>query len=245
MAALDKPRLRRALRVLQAIPVAAEDATVAAQEALDFLALLAGMKPVYVGGRGFGDPRWIAGVCELAVVNRLHHVEGPAWQSDEPLRGLPEWYVAEGRATLLKARVTYLCKTRATQAAVQAACSTGAPTIAEEARLLGFPECCVAAHHARLRVFHDMTLAILERRSNGDIAKMQELLNADAPLEPQTEDERAWLESATALVSAPFTSLNMCEACARSPTSPAMKLAKRYGDLAAAIDPDYFWILST
>jgi hypothetical protein len=240
MAALDKARLRRALRALQAVPVAPEDATIVAQESLDVLAMLAGLKPVYVLGRGYDHPAWLAGVRAVAGRERVHVVEGPCWESPDTLRGLPEWYAAHTRAALAKVRAFYVYKTRATGTAVEEACATGAPTIAEEARLLGFPECCVADHHARLRIFHDLTLAWLERRAGGDEAAMKRLLEAGVELRPEGTDEETALERALALAVAPFTSINMCVACAKSATSPAMRLAERYGDLAAAIDPDYF-----
>jgi hypothetical protein len=245
MAALDKPRLRRALRVLQAIPFDPDDGRVVVQEALDFLAMLAGIKPVYVAGRGFDEPAWIEGVRTLAADSRLYVVEGGAWLPEEPLHGLPEWYLDKVGVVIRTIPITYVCKARATQAAVMAACTTGAPTVGEEARLLGYPVCCVAAQHERFRTYHEFTLAILERRSGGDVAKMQELLATADDIDPETDVDRDALAEATAVEPGPFTSLNLCASCAASPTSPGMRLVERYGDLAAAIDPDYFWILST
>jgi hypothetical protein len=248
MAALDKLRLRRALRALQEIPVEVEEDALyetKVQESLDFLAMLAGIKPVYVAGRGFDEPAWIEGVRALAAANRLYVVRAGAWLPEEPFAGLPEWYLYRIGGVIRSLPITYVCKARATQAAVVAACETGAPTVGEEARLLGFPVCCVAAQHQRFRIYHEYFLAILERRGGGDVAKMQELLATADDIDPETDVDRDALARATAVVPAPFTSLNLCDACAASPASPGMRLTERYGNLAAAIDPDYFWVLST
>lgn len=240
---LDKARLRRALRRLLKIPAVGDEAEIA-QESLDFLALLAGLKPVYVLGRGFDDPVWIDGVRALATEYRLNAVTGPLWQPDEHVRALPEWYAKYMRAGIAAKRAAYISKTRATHAAVLAACATGTPTIAEEARLLGFPECCVAAHYERVRAFHSLVLAILSRRTGGDADAMQTLLANGEKLVPEYEEERAAYDRAIKLRPGPFTSLNLCAPCSQSTTSPGMRIVERYGDLAAAIDPDYFAVLA-
>lgn len=241
--AFDKPKLRRALRRLMDIP-AFGDAAEVAQESLDFLALLAGIKPVYVLGRGFDEPAWVEGVRALAEEHRLPAVEGPFWQPEEPMQGLPDWYAAHARAEIAVQRATYVSRTRATHAAVLAACASGRPSIAEEARLLGFPECCVADHYGRVRAFHDLTLAILSRRTGGDAAAMRALLVSGNSVWPETDEESEAYGRTVELRPGPFTSLNLCVACARSTASPGMRLVARYRELAAAIGPDYFAVLA-
>ena len=74
MTPISKPHLRNVLKKLRAIqfdagPIDAREAwdqATAAQEMLDFLAMLAGLKPVYLAGRGFGPPSWLQGVQAIA-----------------------------------------------------------------------------------------------------------------------------------------------------------------------------------
>jgi hypothetical protein len=82
---IDKFRLRQALRKLRQIPFNRDDpadAATAPQEMLDFLAMLAGLKPVVLLGRGFDDHRWIAGVSAIARKMSLHLVTGPKWEAE-------------------------------------------------------------------------------------------------------------------------------------------------------------------
>ena len=78
----NKARLRNTLKKLAAIGHGATDSddhATAAQEALDFLAMLAGLKPVAMLGRGFADRHWIEGTVKIATDLELHIVEGPYW----------------------------------------------------------------------------------------------------------------------------------------------------------------------
>ena len=62
---VDKPRLRNALKKLRRIPFDREDPynlATAPLEMLEFLAMIAGLKPVVLIGRGFDDQNWIKGV---------------------------------------------------------------------------------------------------------------------------------------------------------------------------------------
>ncbi len=235
----NKARLRNTLKKLAAIGRGAADShdrATAAQEALDFLAMLAGLKPVAMLGRGFADPQWIKGALRIAADLELHIVEGPYWDAVPAPRGLPEWYAEHTRAAFAGFRAHYVCKARATADEVRALCRTGTPTVADEARLLGYPPCCVEAHYAHSRDYRIVWLSILDRAAGGDEAEMRRLLADGAPLTPATDDERVRLEAAMAVRTAPFTSVNMCAACAASTDGPARLMSKRYCDFARTLD---------
>jgi hypothetical protein len=73
---------------------------------------------------------------------------------------------------------------------------------------------------------------------------MPGLIDANEKLEPVTDEEKSLANRVFTLRPGPFTSLNLCGACATSMASPGMRVVARYGDLAAAIDADYFAILA-
>jgi hypothetical protein len=233
-------RLRNALRKLRGIesrlaPGFSPGET--GQEMLDFLAMADGLKPVYLLGRGLADPIWIAGVLKVARDMKLRAVEGPFWDADPLGKDFPDWYTAHCEAELAPFRAHYICRAAATEAAVRRVCETGRPSMEEEARLLGYPECCVAAHYARARAFHRATLAMLSRMAGGDEAEMRRLLAADVALVPETAEERAALQAGVSVVPAPYASFNMCDACRADPGSPAARLSARYVRLAREVDP--------
>ena len=237
----NKARLRNTLKKLAAIGLGPDDGhdhATAAQEALDFLAMLAGLKPVLMLGRGFDNTQWIKGALQIAVDLKLHIVEGPYWDAvlapEED--SLPEWYIEHSRGAFESFRAHYVCKARATADEVAEMCRTGTPTVADEARLLDYPPCCVEAHYARSRDFQIVWLSILEREVGGEEAEMRRMLTDGAQLAPANDDERTRLEAAMAVRDAPFTSVNMCQACAESSDGPARRMSRRYGELARALD---------
>ena len=238
----NKARLKNTLKKLNALPIdrsQPEHRLDASQDALDFLALLAGQKPVCLIGRGFDDPQWIKGVLQIAVDLKLHVIDGPYWDASLEHDDLPAWYVAHVRDGLSRLRAYYIARARDVADDVLQACETGRPTPEIEARLLAYPVCCVAAHYQRNRIYHAGWLRILERKSSGETAEMQRLLSAGELLQPETEAERAAFIAAMDVSPAPYTSVNMCESCRASPESPAMVMSRRYGELAAAVDPDF------
>ena len=81
---VDKPRLRNALNKLRRIPFDRGDPynqAIAPQEMLDFLAMISGLKPVVLIGRGFDDPQWVKGVKSIANEMRLHVIQGLKWHA--------------------------------------------------------------------------------------------------------------------------------------------------------------------
>lgn len=235
----DVPRLQAALARLRAVrPAAPVDAALLAQECLDILAVLDGMKPVCVLGRGFDDMVWVRGVAAIARALGCDLAEGPLWDAAPEDDALPSWYAAQVREALSGITALYLWRDPEWADAVRAVARAGGRlTVAWEARLLDYPECCVAAHYARRAAFHRATVAILTRRAGGDVAAMRRLLDRGAPLAPGNAAERAALDEALAVEPCPYASFDMCAPCCADPDGPAARAALRYAGLAAEVDP--------
>jgi hypothetical protein len=236
----NKSKLRNTLRKLDAVrrtAIEQVDRGEAAQEALDFLALLAGLKPVYLLGRGIADPPWIRGVLQIAIDQGLYVVEGPYWDAGRNDSDLPDWFRDHGASAFGELRAHYICRARAMADEIEAICAAGGPTLAQEARLLGYPDCCVAGHYARNLAYQRLWLEMLSEQCGGDEAEMRRKLADSTPLDPPSDDMRQRLMAAMRVDPAPFTSINMCDSCRDGPDSPARRLSAQYRDLAGAIDP--------
>ena len=99
MPTVNKPLLRSVLKNLRAVPFDRRDYSncmIAPQEMLDFLAMMAGIKPVYLLGRGFDDPPWVKGVIAIADKMGLHIINGPEWNACPDAHEYPAWF---GRAS--------------------------------------------------------------------------------------------------------------------------------------------------
>ena len=81
MSRLNKSRLRNTLKKLNRIGPGDVDPLVVAQEALDYLSMMAGIKPVMLLGRGYNDQGWIKGVLQIATDQNLQVIEGPFWDA--------------------------------------------------------------------------------------------------------------------------------------------------------------------
>ena len=234
----NKPRLRSALRRLYAANIDWSDSHVrgmATQEAIDFVAMMAGVKPVYITGRGFDHDGWRAAVLELAASNRLYVVPGAYWEAVRPPSDLPGWFVEIGRRGLAEGRAHYIAKGRAVADELKAIAEEGRPGIAQEARLLGFPVCCVESHYDAAAAFERATFEILSRRADGDEAEMKRIAEGPEPVRPESEEEHMLLTTAVSVRPARYTSLNMCERCAADPASPGARLSATYGALVEAL----------
>lgn len=233
-------RPRTALRKLRAAagPASTADAAATAQEMLDFLAMVDGMKPVYVLGRGLIDAAWQAGVAGVAADLGLRVVEGPYWDVPGGMAGLPAWYVDHTAAELAPFTARYICRTRAVADEVAAICRAGGRTsVEQEARLLDYPACCVAAHYGRNAAFHRASLAVLHRAAGGEEEEMRRLLAEGAALRPESDAEQAALEACMTVTPCPYTSFNMCLPCCADADRPAAQTSLRYARLAHAVDP--------
>ena len=184
---VDKPRLRNALKKLRRIPFDREDPynlATAPLEMLEFLAMIAGLKPVVLIGRGFDDQNWIKGVQSIAEDMRLYVIEGPKWEAKPEFSGLPDWYASVDQKKISENPVVYICKSKSISIFVRGIAGTGTITIEEESSLLGYPKCCVQDHYYRAGRMNRGFSLMLERLSSGDKSEMMRLVREwSAPLE--------------------------------------------------------------
>ena len=239
----NKSRLRNTLKKLKKIPSDRTDmreAQAGAQEALDFLAMMAGEKPVMLLGRGYNDPIWITGVLQVATNTKLHIVEGPFWDASPDAGAgadLPDWYLDHTRRAFTEHRAWYISRAKSVADEVAEICETAAITVADEARLLNYPDCCVRAHYDRAAEYQRIWLDMLRRKAGGDDQKAADLLAANEPLEPETDEDIKRLEAAMRAIPVPFTSINACDACINGgPSAPANVKSLEGRALANEID---------
>jgi|SRR3569833_1137676 len=236
---MGKPRLKNTLKNLRAIDFDRSEfanAMMAPQEMLDFLAVAAGIKSVFLLGRGFDDKAWVEGALQCASDFGLHIIKAAPW-AYRPAADIPSWYYEAEVENEMNADVHYISKSPATARAVQGLSSTEvSPDV--EAKLLGYPLCCVAHHHeiqtARDRLFY----LLLERHSGGDIKKARRLIQDDVSMAAETPEEIAAAElTSKPPVSARFTSFIMCDACIRlGSKSPAAAVTRQMYEFSASID---------
>ena len=232
------PRLRSLMRKLYAAPIAWTDPYIGAtagQEVLDFIAVAAGLKPVYVTGRGFNDPVWSDTLLAVAQTGGFHVVTGPYWQAVPADERLPVWFTAPSRERLAAGQAFYVAKSKSVAAELAALASGVQPTVEQEARFLGFPECCVSAHYETAAALERASFEMIEKRAGGEEAEMRRLAGGDEPVLPETDEERTRLAEALRVRPAPHTSLNMCTDCAAEPKSPGQTLSSDYAALARAL----------
>ena len=120
----------------------------------------------------------------------------------------------------------------------------GRLSMSTEARLLGYPECCVAAHYDSAGRYHQAILSIVKRLAGGDRTQMQALLRSGVPLFPKTPRESANMEALFLLDPASFGSWNQCQSCAEDDHSPSAKLSEKYRALAETTDVELLRTLS-
>jgi hypothetical protein len=237
----DRKLLLGTLAKLLELPFGETDdhsARVRRQETLDFLAMLSGVKPVFVTGPGFDDDLWIRGAVDLATQMGLEVEIGPMWNALPGREGLPEWFVRfadEGRCS----EAVFICKEPAIARKVLTALNGKPVRLREEAELLGYPECCVRAEYQRKECLDRVTFMMLSRAADEDQQKMWRLIDEDACLAAETPAEIAMRDAARTVNMAPYTSINMCRACASDPDSPARGTSRDYEQLAYAIDQTF------
>jgi hypothetical protein len=236
---MDMPVLRNTLTQLRAISFdrsVPANASMAPQEMLDFLAMLAGIKPVYLLGRGFDDPQWVEGLVALARKKRLYLLEGPMWDAGPVSPGAPIWLHDYLNTTQGDRPAFYICRTRANAEAVQRSFENPPITMEEEARLLGYPLCCVREHYEQDALFEHAFYMLLQRHGQGDVAEMMRLLREDVAMNAETPEEEEAFTKATSFNQNPFTSFQMCSQCAEDSTRPAGRISRRYEQLARTVD---------
>ena len=229
-------RLADALRRQSPRAVPGPEQAHAAQEALDVVAAMAGLKPLALLGQGVNWPGWHEDVAEIAADCGATAAAGGMWIVPGDVHGLPDWYTGSllaarrGQSTLLVHWDTELGLPQPGR--------DGLARISQaaEARLLGYPPCCVADHHASQRACHRLRADIIHRQAGGDDVQMRRLAESEVVLRPHTPEDRARWRTATRCVPAPFTSVNMCPACAADAASPARTLSLEYRRLAQETD---------
>ena len=212
----NKSRLRNTLKKLSRLVPDDENLHTNAQEALDFLSMMAGEKPVMLLGRGYNEQFWIKGVLQIASDAKLQIVEGPFWDASADAGAgadLPDWYLDHTRAAFAEHRAWYICRARAVAEEVADICETAIITVEQEARLLNYPKCCVLAHYQRAAEYQAVWLDLLRRKAGGDDTKAANMLSAGEPLEPDSDKDLKRLETAMTTVPVPFTSINACATC--------------------------------
>jgi hypothetical protein len=236
----DIGRIYQNLRIIEGSLGGTVPAGDLAQEILDFLAMASGLKPALLLGRGLDSPEWLASTTALAAEFEFHVVEGPFWDAT-PFGKFPDWYRDHALTQLAPFHASYVCTSHETAQEIGTINEAGGRlSMSTEARLLGYPVCCVVAHYDRAVRYHQAIFSILRRLSGGDDARMQALLRGGAALTPKTQAEIAHMAAAFDLQPAPFGSWNQCPHCARNAASPSADLSHKYKALAEATDAEWF-----
>lgn len=217
------------------------NATVAPQEALDFLAMLGGLKPVYVLGRGFDDRRWVAGVRALSVELGLFVIDGPPFLPVVGETTLPDWFRELAEASETRHPVGYISRIEALAEEVLRLGEVGRLDVAQEAHLFGYPECCVREYHEKQRRVSETEFAIALRACGGDETRLREQAAQSIEIKPRDDEEARALRPRW--VMAPFGSYFLCEACQADPESPGRHLAARLRRFAHKSDPQLAAVL--
>ena len=206
---------------------------VAAQDTLEFAAMLLGIKPVFLLGRGFDDHMWVSGVKGIAAkLGVAAIIEDAYWDNDYSKLDLPSWYREIRRS---HQRATYICADRGLVSEIRKISARGWVSPAEEARLLGYPLCCVEDHHQRMLVMAETFFRGAMLAAKGNEAEARENILADVQFELEGE-LAARMKEAMESRMCRFTSVHMCPGCAATPRSPAGILSKQYTKLASDLD---------
>ncbi len=209
-----------------------------AQEALDVLAVAAGIKPLALLGVGDADGSVASALLDAARKAGLNVTDTSPWRVAEGWRGLPSWY--RDLAELQEGASPVCVVSRPVGASVPAGGSE--ISVGEEAAALGYPKCCVRDFHRKRRLFHIYSLRAVSRQAGGDAEAMRRLARAQTMLAPRSAVERRALALATRTVFAPATSLAMCRVCENATDSAAMRLSARYRALAVDAGAESFLI---
>jgi hypothetical protein len=227
-------KLRRVSAALQSAlaGIGGDMRAAAGQDGLDLLAVMATLKPVCVIGRGARDEDWTAALRAIAARAALPAIDAAAWDPEAADGDLPRWYIEATALRRARRPVLYIGCDDAAVRRVAALSAKGRVGVAEEAALLGYPQCCVARHHARTIALERLAAELTERVAKGDAERMSRMIEAGAaPLPSAPADWQRYAEAA-ALAPAAGTSIAMCDACAADPDRPAQYLSRRYRALA-------------
>jgi hypothetical protein len=187
-----------------------------------------GIKPVFVTGRGIADQNWTTGISKIAKESGLTVQEGAYWDAAQWSDDFPAWYAEDTKSLLSPFRAIYITRAKKTTEEVAAICANGGElSMADEARLLAYPDCCVRAHYLRAEGWNRATLSILSRHCEGDEEKMKKMLASEQLPLPETDEEKMIYQMAYSVYPAKMGSWNMCAKCRDSDESPsAVQIAK-------------------
>ena len=236
---VNKPHLRNALRKLKKVPYDFRETyntATALQEMLEFLAVISGLKPVLLIGRGFDDARWISGVNCVAEEMRLHVIQGPKLNAEPEITDLPGWHSSTDQNRQSDNSLFYICKSKSITKTVTKIFKSGNITIEEESFLLGYPHCCVKDHYYRMQMMKRGFQLMLHRLADGDEVELARLVNEDISMSPETDEEIKCITEGTRTISAPYTSIVMCRACEENQNSPARIISRMLRHLAETVD---------
>jgi hypothetical protein len=200
------------------------------QDGLDLIAAQAGLKPLCVIGGG--DETWTEALRAIAARAGLFTFDAAPWEPEDAAALLPRWYAAASERRRARTILFHACRDETARAAAAMLSAKGRVAPAEEAALLGYPICCVAAHHRRTLALEQLVAELAERIAQGDPARMARMIETGAAPLPRTAQDWRRYEAATARNFAPFTAVAMCEACAADRDSPAQALSRLYQALA-------------
>jgi len=209
------------------------DRALPAQEALDAIAVVAGLKPAAVLGCGYRDDALVAAVAAAPAASGLSIGERRGWVAEA---GLPPWYAVPLREAATAERLWVVGAAADKQGWRQLMREN--PGDDAESVGLGYPSCCVAEFHRRRLNYHLITIDMLTRQAAGDEGLMRRLARAGVRPTPRGEAEIHALMQATRTVFAPFTSIAMCAACEQAPDSPARRIGAAFQRLAASVGFD-------
>lgn len=197
-------------------------------EVYDFLALLKGIKPVFLLGRTPMPKELIEKILKLALDLKLFVIEGCLW--DATAYGqFPKWYTEYCRGQMSEFKAWYICREEQFAMSIEKIIDLGGIlSMDEEARLLGYPVCCVNAHYNRAHRYHRGSLSILKRLAKGNEQVMQELAMGNAQLAPKTNEEIEDFDFAFQIQTPHLGSWNMCDECKNGINSSSNELEKKY-----------------
>jgi hypothetical protein len=197
----------------------------AAQDALDLLAVAAGLRAMAVFGLS-GEPA--ARVRSLSAIARdagLTVSRGHGWLVEEELRGIDPWFVDALAAQRLAIQAVF----------IGAAAPPARLDAAAEAAMLGYPACCVLAHAGRRNQLHHYRARRIASLTEDD-AMRRRLAGAGVEFSARDAREQRLLAEAVDVKLVPFTAIVACNVCARQPRSPARQFSARMRELARGRD---------
>jgi hypothetical protein len=230
---------RRVVRELLKLPIDRQRAytrAVSAQDTLEFAAMLLGIKPVLLLGRGFDDPAWISAISQIASNMRVTLIDDSCWHTDDSTLNMPAWFLNLRTA---HAKATYISVFPSVISEIRKISARGYVTSAEEARLLGYPKCCVEDHHHRALMTEKTFFKAVMRVARGEEQAARRILVDDVKFH-LTDEEETQMKWAQDVHPCPFTGFFMCPACAASDRSPARLVSRQYMKLARDVDSDLF-----